>query len=149
MHPAQKSLTYAPEQIERMLDRVLLRVDRPGRYVGGEYNSIVKDWNTVDFRVALAFADIYDLGMSNLGIMILYEQINKQQDMLAERVFSVWDDMEQLMRAEGIPLYSLENKRSIREFEGEIVLFGIGNVITIVQQFNLKFRAGTGFAPLC
>lgn len=106
-----------PKTIEQQIKRILLKVTKPGRYVGGEFNSIVKDWDSTDFKVALAFPDIYDLGMSNLGIMILYEQINKQPDMLAERVFSVWDDMEKLMRAEGIPLYSLENKRSLRDFD--------------------------------
>src|SRR5690554_5689650 len=99
-----------PEQIERILDRTLLQVEKPGRYVGGEYNSIVKDWEQIDIKVALAFPDIYDLGMSNLGIMILYEQVNKQPDMLAERVFSPWVDMEAIMRQQDIPLYSLETK---------------------------------------
>jgi len=106
-----------PEQIERTLDRILLKAERPGRYVGGEYNSIVKDWDATDLRVALAFPDIYDLGMSNLGVMILYEQLNRQPDMLAERVFSPWVDMEALMRAEGLPLFSLETKHAIRDFD--------------------------------
>ena len=106
-----------PEQIERFLDRELLHVEKPGRYVGGEYNSVVKDWAATDVRVALAFPDIYDLGMSNLGIMILYEQINQQADMLAERVFSPWVDMEALMREAQIPLYSLETKHAIRDFD--------------------------------
>ncbi|MCY4022675.1 MAG: TIGR03960 family B12-binding radical SAM protein [Anaerolineaceae bacterium] len=106
-----------PEQIERVLDRILLKAERPGRYVGGEYNSIVKDWDATDLRVALAFPDIYDLGMSNLGVMILYEQLNQQPDILAERVFSPWVDMEALMRAEGLPLYSLETKHAIRDFD--------------------------------
>jgi radical SAM family uncharacterized protein len=106
-----------PEQIERTLDRVLLRVEKPGRYVGGEYNSIVKNWDETDFKVALAFPDIYDLGMSNLGIMILYEQVNNQPDMLAERVFSPWKDMEDIMRQEQIPLYSLETRHRIRDFD--------------------------------
>lgn len=106
-----------PSTINHQLKRILLKVTKPGRYVGGEYNSVVKDWDSTDFKVALAFPDIYDLGMSNLGIMILYEQINNLPDMLAERVFTPWDDMEQIMRAEGIPLYSLENKRSLREFD--------------------------------
>ena len=106
-----------PEQIERTLDRILLKAERPGRYVGGEYNSIVKDWDSTDLRVALAFPDIYDLGMSNLGVMILYEQLNRQPDILAERVFSPWVDMEALMRAEGLPLYSLETKHAIRDFD--------------------------------
>ncbi|MCY3946539.1 MAG: TIGR03960 family B12-binding radical SAM protein [Anaerolineaceae bacterium] len=106
-----------PEQIERVLDRILLKAERPGRYVGGEYNSIVKDWDATDLRVALAFPDIYDLGMSNLGVMILYEQLNQQPDILAERVFSPWVDMEALMRVEGLPLYSLETKHAIRDFD--------------------------------
>ncbi len=105
------------QTIEQKLKRILLKVTKPGRYVGGEFNSIVKNWDDIDFKVAFAFPDLYDLGMSNLGIMILYEQINNQSDMLAERVFSVWDDMEKLMRANGIPLYSLENKRPLREFD--------------------------------
>jgi radical SAM family uncharacterized protein len=104
-------------QIEPILDRVLMQVEKPGRYVGGEYNSIVKDWDEIDVKVALAFPDIYDLGMSNLGIMILYEQINNQPDMLAERVFSPWLDMEAVMRAESIPLYSLETKHAVRDFD--------------------------------
>ncbi len=106
-----------PEQIEQVLDRVLLQVERPGRYVGGEYNSVIKDWDATDLRVALAFPDLYDLGMSNLGIMILYEQLNQQPDILAERVFSPWVDMEAVMRAEGLPLYSLETKHPIRDFD--------------------------------
>lgn len=106
-----------PDMIERQLERVLLEVEKPGRYVGGEYNSVQKDWAQIDFKVAFAFPDIYDLGMSNLGIMILYEQINNQPDMLAERVFSPWLDMETLMRKEHIPLYSLESKHAIRDFD--------------------------------
>ena len=106
-----------PPQIEQLLDRVLLQVEKPGRYVGGEYNSVVKNWDAAAVRVALAFPDLYDLGMSNLGIMILYEQLNRQPDLLAERVFSPWVDMEALMRAEGLPLYSLETKHPVRDFD--------------------------------
>ena len=106
-----------PQEIEQTLDRVLLNVEKPGRYVGGEYNSVVKNWNEIDFKVALAFPDIYDLGMSNLGIMLLYEQINNQADMLAERVFSPWKDMETIMRERDLPLYSLESKHRIRDFD--------------------------------
>lgn len=106
-----------PEQIERKLDRVLLSVAKPGRYVGGEYNSVVKNWDEIPFRAALAFPDIYDLGMSNLGLMILYDALNSQPDMLAERVFTPWLDMEDVMRREGIPLYSLETKHAVRDFD--------------------------------
>lgn len=104
-------------EIERKLDRVLLQVEKPGRYVGGEYNSVVKNWDAIDVKVALAFPDIYDLGMSNLGIMNLYNQVNQQDDMLAERVFSPWLDMEAIMREQAIPLYSLETKHLIRDFD--------------------------------
>lgn len=103
--------------IERKLERHLLQVEKPGRYVGGEYNSVVKDWQRADIKVALAFPDIYDLGMSNLGIMNLYHQVNLQPDMLAERVFSPWVDMEAVMRRGGIPLYSLETKQPVRDFD--------------------------------
>ncbi len=103
--------------IERKLERFLLQVEKPGRYVGGEYNSVVKDWESVDIKVALAFPDIYDLGMSNLGIMNLYNQVNLQANMLAERVFSPWLDMEAIMRQQEIPLYSLESKRPVSEFD--------------------------------
>src|SRR5690554_2431854 len=106
-----------PQSIQAKLDRILLDVEKPGRYVGGEWNSVVKKWDDVQTRVAIAFPDIYDLGMSNLGIMLLYHAINKQPDMLAERVFSPWADMQQQMRAHGIPLYSLETKREITDFD--------------------------------
>lgn len=106
-----------PKHIDQILDRVLFEVERPGRYVGGEYNSTVKNWDEIDFKVVMAFPDIYDLGMSNLGTMILMEQINKQPDMLCERVYSPWADMEAVMRREGLPLFSLENHRDICDFD--------------------------------
>ena len=106
-----------PEQIEIALERTLPRVDKPGRYTGGEYNEIVKDWLEVDYKVALAFPDIYDLGMSNLGLMIFYDIINKHRNLLAERVYCPWTDMETVMREKGLPLFSLETKHAIREFD--------------------------------
>ena len=105
------------QSIERRLDRYLLQVEKPGRYVGGEYNSVLKDWDRTDIKVALAFPDIYDLGMSNLGIMNLYNQLNLQDNMLAERVFSPWQDMETVMREQEIPLYSLETKHPVSDFD--------------------------------
>ena len=96
---------------------MLPRVAKPGRYTGGEYNQILKDWDQIDFKVALAFPDIYDLGMSNLGLMILYDIINKHKNLLAERTFSPWTDMEALMREQGMPLFSLESKHAIHEFD--------------------------------
>jgi radical SAM family uncharacterized protein len=85
--------------------------------VGGEYNSVVKDWQATPTHVCLAFPDIYDLGMSNLGMMILYDALNQLPDVLAERVFLPWVDMIAAMREAEIPLYSLENKRPLGDFD--------------------------------
>ena len=105
------------EQIELALERILPRVTKPARYTGGEYNQIIKNWHDIDFKVALAFPDIYDLGMSNLGLMIMYDIINKHRNLLAERVYCPWTDMEELMREREIPLFSLETKHAIRDFD--------------------------------
>lgn len=104
-------------EIATTLERILPRVTKPGRYTGGEYNQVVKEWAATDYKVALAFPDIYDIGMSNLGLMILYDIINKHRSLLAERVYAPWDDMETLMRQRGLPLFSLETKHPIREFD--------------------------------
>ncbi|HLO29394.1 MAG TPA: TIGR03960 family B12-binding radical SAM protein, partial [Anaerolineales bacterium] len=105
------------EQIESKLDRILLKVQKPGRYVGGELNSVVKDWDEVSTRVAFVFPDIYDIGVSNVGLKILYDQVNQRNDALAERAYAPWLDMEALMRADGIPLYTLESKRPLASFD--------------------------------
>jgi radical SAM family uncharacterized protein len=106
-----------PEQIEAKLDRILLKVQKPGRYVGGELNSTIKDWDKVKTRVAFVFPDIYDIGVSNVGLKILYDQINQREDALAERAYAPWTDMEALMREHGIPLYTLESKRPLACFD--------------------------------
>jgi len=100
-----------------VLNRILPSVQKPARYTGGEWNSVVKNWDEIPTRVALAFPDIYDLGMSNLGLFVLYDLLNQQPDMLAERVFLPWTDMEAEMRRAGLPLYSLESKRPLRDFD--------------------------------
>ena len=106
-----------PEQIETKLDHILLQVQKPGRYVGGELNSITKDWNKAHTRVALVFPDVYDIGVSNVGLKILYDQINQRDDALAERAYAPWLDMEALMREHGIPLYTLESKHPLACFD--------------------------------
>ena len=105
------------EQIQQRLEKILLTVQKPGRYVGGELNTVAKDWNTVKTRIALTFPDIYDIGLSNLGLAIFYESLNKRDDVLAERAYAPWNDMETAMRQAGIPLYSLESKRALVEFD--------------------------------
>jgi len=106
-----------PTELERKLNRILPTVQKPGRYTGGEFNQILKDWDSTPLHTALAFPDIYDLGMSNLGITVLMDILNQQPDMLAERVFSPWSDMEAAMRENGIPLYALESKRPVADFD--------------------------------
>jgi len=106
-----------PAEIERGLARILPTIQKPGRYTGGELNQVVKDWAMVPLRVALAFPDLYDLGMSNLGIAVLYDILNRRPDVLAERVFSPWSDMEAALRASAIPLYSLETRHALGDFD--------------------------------
>ena len=79
-----------PQEIKTFLERTLLTVEKPGRYVGGELNQVVKPWESMLTKVLLAFPDIYDIGLPNLGLMILYDQINKRADSLAERTYAPW-----------------------------------------------------------
>ncbi len=104
-------------EIEFALENILPRVSKPGRYIGGEYNQVVKSWDDVDYKVVFAFPDIYDLGMSNLGLMILYDLVNKHKNLLGERVYSPWVDMEEKMRQVGMPLFSLETKHAVSDFD--------------------------------
>ena len=106
-----------PAEIERKLDKILLKVAKPGRYVGGEMNITIKDWDPIETRVALVFPDIYDIGVSNVGLKILYDQINQREDALAERAYAPWRDMEEQMRALEIPMYSLETYHPLAAFD--------------------------------
>ena len=106
-----------PDTISRALDRVLPFVQKPARYTGGEFNSVVKDWDATPYRLALVFPDVYDLGMSNLGVAILYDGVNAQPDMLAERAYTPWVDMQAAMREAGIPLYGLESRHPLADFD--------------------------------
>lgn len=103
--------------IKNWLDKNLLRVQKPGRYIGGEYNQIVKPWEQVPVHMALVFPDVYEIGMPNLGLTILYDIINQLDFALAERAFSPWVDMEALMRRDDLPLFSLESKTPLLAFD--------------------------------
>lgn len=107
----------SPSEIDDRLERVLLQVQKPGRYVGGELNQIVKNWQQIQTHVALVFPDLYDLGLPNLGLAILYDQINHRADALAERAYLPWVDMEDQMRSADIPLYSLESHQPLAAFD--------------------------------
>ncbi len=110
-------MQHTPDSISRALDRILPFVQKPARYTGGEYNAVVKDWDAARYRLALVFPDVYDLGMSNLGLAILYDIVNKQPDMLAERAYTPWVDMLEAMKREGLPLYSLETRHPLSQFD--------------------------------
>lgn len=98
-------------------DDILLSIDKPARYIGKEINSITKDKNKIDIRFAMCFPDVYDIGMSHLGIQILYDMFNKWDDTWCERVYSPWTDLDKIMREQNIPLFALESQDPIKEFD--------------------------------
>lgn len=99
------------------IDRILKKVEKPIRYTGGELNSCIKNLDDIDCRIAFCFPDVYEIGMSHLGLKILYDLYNRRSDVYCERVFAPWVDMEKLMREENIKLFSLETKTPLCEFE--------------------------------
>ena len=99
------------------LEKILYHVEKPGRYVGGEHNQVLKDWDSTRSHVCLVFPDIYDIGQPNLGMAMLYSILNQQADMLAERAFSPWRDLESILREARIPLFSLESKKPLNQFD--------------------------------
>jgi radical SAM family uncharacterized protein len=132
-----------PKEIRTTVEKILPTVQKPGRYTGGEVNQIVKDWKTTPIRVALAFPDIYDLGMANLGLAILYDILNKQPDVLAERVYAPWTDMETAMRQESVPLYSLESFHPLSEFD--IIGFSLPYETLYTNTLNMLNLSGMSF----
>ena len=112
---------------------------RPARYTGGEWNSIIKDRDAIEIDIALAFPDTYEIGMSNLGLAILYDILNRQRYVLAERVYAPWVDMEAEMRKEGIALFSLESKRPVKDFD--VIGFSLGHELTYTNVLNMLHLA--------
>jgi radical SAM family uncharacterized protein len=125
---------------QQVLDRVLPKVAKPGRYTGHEWNSVVKDWDEVKVKVALAYPDVYEVGMSNLGLMILYDILNREEGVLAERVYAPWIDMEKAMRRVGIPLYSLESRHPLADFD--IIGFSLQYELNYTNVLNMLDLAG-------
>ena len=103
--------------VKNELDDILYQVSNPERYIGNEWNQIVKDWEKTDVKVALAFPDVYEIGMSHLGIKIIYHLLNNDNDILCERAFAPWFDLEEIMREKDLPLYTLESGREIQDFD--------------------------------
>lgn len=98
-------------------DEILLRIEKPARYIGNEVNAVVKDKDSVDIRVAMCFPDVYEIGMSHLGIQILYDMFNQFDDIWCERVYSPWVDLDKIMREEHIPLFALESQEPIKDMD--------------------------------
>ncbi|RJW26628.1 TIGR03960 family B12-binding radical SAM protein [Ruminococcus sp. OM02-16LB] len=115
-------------------DEILMKVDKAARYIGGEVNSIMKDKNDVDIRFAMCFPDVYEIGMSNLGMMILYNMFNEREDVWCERVFSPWMDLDKVMREEHIPLFALESQEPVKEFDFLGITLGYEMCYTNVLQ---------------
>jgi len=126
--------------ITAFLNDVLLTVQRPGRYIGGEHNQKKKEWTPDRIKVCLAFPDVYEVGMSYLGLKILYGIINGRDDALAERVFSPWTDFEAALRARAMPLFSLESRKSLRDFD--IVGFSLTYELSYTNVLNILDLGG-------
>lgn len=125
-----------PKEIEKFL----LKVQKPGRYTGGELNSVVKDKSKVDIRYAFCFPDTYEIGMSHLGMKILYSLVNAREDAWCERVFAPWVDMEEVMRENNIPLYALESGGAIKDFD--ILGFTMQYELSYTNVLNMLDLAG-------
>lgn len=126
--------------MDHTLEKILARVQKPGRYVGGEYNAVQKDKSTVDCRFAFCFPDTYEIGMSNLGMRILYGVMNEMDGVWCERVFAPWGDMEAEMRREGLPLYALESGDPVSQFD--IIGFSLGYEMAYTNVLNMLDLAG-------
>jgi radical SAM family uncharacterized protein len=126
------------------IDRLLGSVKKPARYAGGEWNTVVKDWESVELRVLLSYPDAYEIGVSNQGVQILYSILNGRDEFLAERVYAPWTDMEAQLRESGTPLFSLESRRPCGEFD--VIGFSLGyetvytNVLTMLDLSGLPLR---------
>ena len=140
--------------MDKRLERILPRVQKPARYTGGEYNAVKKDPAQVDTRIAFCFPDTYEIGMSNLGMRILYGVMNNMDGVWCQRVFAPWGDMEEEMRKAQIPLFALESGEAITNFD--IVAFSVGYEMAFSSILNMLDLAGiplhsadrTGLTPL-
>ena len=126
--------------MDHTLEKILPRVQKPGRYVGGEYNAVQKNKDEIDCRFAFCFPDTYEIGMSNLGLRILYGVINQMDGVWCERVFAPWGDMEDELRKEGLPLYALESGDPVAEFD--LIGFSLGYEMAYTNVLNMLDLAG-------
>lgn len=131
--------------MKKITDDILYRVEKPARYIGGEFNSIMKDLEAIDIRYAFCFPDVYEVGMSHLGTKILYNILNKRDDTFCERVFAPWPDMEKLMRENKISLFGLESKDPINDFDflGFTLQYEMSytNILNMLDMAEIPLRA--------
>ena len=125
---------------DERLEALLAQVQKPARYVGQEWNSVVKDWGRASVRLALCYPETYEIGMSNFGLAILYDLVNRRADLLAERVYAPWVDMEAAMRAAGVPLFALESRRTLDEFDA--LGFSLQHELNYTNVLNMLDLAG-------
>jgi radical SAM family uncharacterized protein len=134
---------FAPEPLAAAaVERILNRVRKPGRYAGGEWNSVQKDWSVTALKWCFAYPDLYEIGMSNLGLRILYEVLNDRSDRLAERCFAPDVDLEAELRHAGVPLWSLETRRPLRDFD--VVGLSLGFELVCTNMLAMLDLAGIG-----
>lgn len=134
-------MTYmAAAEIRRQVERFLPKVQKPGRYLGSEWNSVHKNWDDVKVRMAFAFPDVYEVGMSHLGMRILYHLVNSFPEYLCERVFAPWVDMEEKLREKGISLYALESFRPLKSFD--VLGFTLQYEMSFANVLNMLDLAG-------
>ena len=126
--------------MDKRLERILPNVQKPARYTGGELNEIIKDKSEVKLRMAFCFPDVYEIGMSNLGMRILYGVINNEPDIWCERVFAPWGDMAEAMRENKMPLYALESGDQVSEFD--VLGFSIGYEMAYCTVLDMLDMAG-------
>ena len=98
-------------------DEILLTIEKPARYIGNEVNVVEKEFDAVDVTVAMCFPDVYEIGMSHLGIQILYDMFNRWEDTYCDRVYSPWVDLDKIMREQNIPLFAVQSQRPVRDFD--------------------------------
>ena len=127
-------------------DEILLSIEKPARYTGGEVNSVMKDKNQVDIRFAMCFPDVYEIGMSHLGLQILYDMFNRREDTWCERVFSPWTDLDAVMRKRQIPLFALESQEPVKDFDflGITLQFEMcyTNILQVLDLSGIPLSAG-------
>ena len=126
-------------------DEILMQIDKPARYIGNELNSVMKDTSQVDIRFAMCFPDVYEIGMSHLGIQILYDMFNRRDDVWCERVYSPWPDLHEIMKKENIPLFGLESQDAIKEFDfiGMTLQYEMcyTNILQILDLAQIPFKS--------